>query len=96
MPRAIAPEVTIATGVPSRRQLRNLPAQLGEHLLAQVALLVGDERRPELDNGHSHRLSRVEIEGDFSDRDFLSRLEALRLELFDHAHCSQPLLDVRE
>src|SRR5215212_9322822 len=67
----------------------------------QLAVVLGDDRRPQLDDGDGHRrtLERgagIELEDDPRDLYVVAGLESLLLERGDHAHPPQPVLDVGE
>src|SRR5271170_131653 len=109
MPRAIAPLVTTITSPPSpcRRASRShtrasscmrsspspsattLEPSLTTNRLIMRNRLFGWGAPP-------GALARVELERDAGDQHLVARLEAVRLELLDHADRAQAVLDVRE
>ena len=100
MPRAIAPLVTTTTSTPSRCSAATSSQMRATTDSAQLAVVLGDDRRSQLDDGDRHAaagsLRRVELEHHAAELDVVAGFEAPRLERRDHAHPLQPVLDVRQ
>ena len=98
MPRAIAPEVTTTTSTPASVQRRDLLADPGDHGQPQRAGVLGDDRRPELDDGDGHGPRAYEGSSSNTMPPISTSspgFEPCPLERADHAHPPQPLLDER-
>ena len=61
----------------------------------QRAGVLGDDRRPELDDGNGQLPGGIQLEDDAADLDVVAGLEARAFERADHAHPPQPRLDQR-
>src|SRR4051794_31197119 len=101
MPRAIAPDVTMTTSTPSRcsaatsSQMRAITERRSSPLSSATT------EEPSLTTtagirGRLERRAGVQLEDDAADLDVVAGFEAGGLERGDHAHASEPLLDVRE
>ena len=94
MPRAIAPDVTTTTSTPDACSAATSSQIRADDRQPQRAGVLGDDRRPELDDRDRH-VRRVQLEDRVADLDVVARREARALQRGDHAHALQPPLDVR-